>query len=49
MKFQQETLGVPVITYGPTRDFPAFYSGLSNFKVLSSVISFIIINPANTE
>lgn len=28
-----ETLGVPVISYGPTEDFPAFYSRHSGFKV----------------
>ncbi|KAI0639484.1 indigoidine synthase A-like protein [Trametes polyzona] len=27
-----ETLGVPVISYGPTDDFPAFYSRRSGFK-----------------
>lgn len=27
-----ETLGVPVISYGPTEDFPAFYSRHSGFK-----------------
>ncbi|KAA1471543.1 indigoidine synthase A-like protein [Dentipellis sp. KUC8613] len=26
-----ETLGVPVVTYGPTNDFPAFYSRKSGF------------------
>jgi pseudouridine-5'-phosphate glycosidase/pseudouridine kinase len=29
----QETLGVPVVTYGETQDFPAFYSPSSGFKV----------------
>ncbi|KAH9165827.1 Indigoidine synthase A like protein-domain-containing protein [Lactarius sanguifluus] len=27
-----ETLGVPVVTYGETQDFPAFYSPSSGFK-----------------
>ncbi|KAI0335190.1 indigoidine synthase A-like protein [Cubamyces sp. BRFM 1775] len=27
-----ETLGVPVVSYGPTDDFPAFYSRSSGFK-----------------
>jgi len=27
-----ETLGVPVVTYGETQDFPAFYSPTSGFK-----------------
>ena len=30
---KQETLGVPVVTYGETQDFPAFYSPSSGFKV----------------
>lgn len=30
-----ETLGVPVLTYGSTSDFPAFYSAKSGFKVLT--------------
>lgn len=30
---EQETLGVPVVTYGKTQDFPAFYSPSSGFKV----------------
>lgn len=30
---EQETLGVPVITYGETQDFPAFYTPSSGFKV----------------
>lgn len=30
---EQETLGVPVVTYGETQDFPAFYSPSSGFKV----------------
>jgi len=29
----KETLGVPVVTYGQTDDFPAFYSPKSGFKV----------------
>ena len=29
----QETLGVPVVTYGENQDFPAFYSRSSGFKV----------------
>jgi pseudouridine-5'-phosphate glycosidase len=29
----QETLGVPVVTYGENQDFPAFYSPSSGFKV----------------
>ena len=29
----QETLGVPVVTYGESQDFPAFYSPSSGFKV----------------
>ena len=29
----QETLGIPVVTYGETQDFPAFYSPSSGFKV----------------
>ena len=29
----KETLGVPVVTYGRTDDFPAFYSPKSGFKV----------------
>ncbi|EIW86777.1 indigoidine synthase A-like protein [Coniophora puteana RWD-64-598 SS2] len=27
-----ETLGVPVLTYGPTKDFPAFYTRTSGFQ-----------------
>jgi pseudouridylate synthase / pseudouridine kinase len=30
---EQETLGVPVVTYGETQDFPAFYSPSSGYKV----------------
>jgi pseudouridine-5'-phosphate glycosidase/pseudouridine kinase len=30
---EQETFGVPVVTYGETQDFPAFYSPCSGFKV----------------
>ena len=30
---KQETLGVPVVTYGETQDFPAFYTPDSGFKV----------------
>lgn len=29
----QETLGVPVISYAKTNDFPAFYTARSGFKV----------------
>ncbi|KAI9065809.1 indigoidine synthase A-like protein [Trametes sanguinea] len=29
---RSETLGVPVVSYGPTDDFPAFYSRRSGFK-----------------
>jgi pseudouridine-5'-phosphate glycosidase len=29
----QETLGVPVVTYGETHDFPAFYTPSSGYKV----------------
>lgn len=29
----QETLGIPVVTYGETQDFPAFYSPSSGFEV----------------
>lgn len=29
----QETLGVPVVSYSPTYDFPAFYSRRSGFMV----------------
>ena len=29
----QETLGVPVVTYGENQDFPAFFSPSSGFKV----------------
>lgn len=29
----QETLGVPVVSYAKTEDFPAFYSRRSGFKV----------------
>jgi len=29
---KQETLGVPVVTYGETEDFPAFYSPSSGFR-----------------
>jgi hypothetical protein len=32
-QYKQETLGVPVVTYGETQDFPAFYSPSSGFKV----------------
>jgi pseudouridine-5'-phosphate glycosidase/pseudouridine kinase len=32
-QYEQETLGVPVVTYGETQDFPAFYSPSSGFKV----------------
>lgn len=31
---KQETLGVPVVTYGETQDFPAFYTPNSGFKVV---------------
>ena len=30
---QQETLGVPVVSFADTDDFPAFYSRRSGFKV----------------
>jgi len=33
IQLEQETLGVPVVTYGETQDFPAFYSPTSGFKV----------------
>jgi len=33
IQLEQETLGVPVVTYGETHDFPAFYSPRSGFKV----------------
>jgi pseudouridine-5'-phosphate glycosidase len=33
IQYEQETLGVPVVTYGETQDFPAFYSPSSGFKV----------------
>ena len=33
MQRAQETLGIPVVTYGETQDFPAFYSPSSGFKV----------------
>lgn len=33
IQYEQETLGVPVITYGETQDFPAFYTPSSGFKV----------------
>ncbi len=33
IQHEQETLGVPVVTYGETQDFPAFYSPSSGFKV----------------
>ena len=33
IQVEQETLGVPVVTYGETQDFPAFYSPASGFKV----------------
>ena len=42
IQYEQETLGVPVVTYGETQDFPAFYSPSSGFKVwlrLSSINS----------
>ena len=29
----QETLGVPVLSYAKTNDFPAFYTPRSGFKV----------------
>lgn len=32
-KLTQETLGVPVVSYGETRDFPAFFSRKSGFTV----------------
>ena len=44
IQHEQETLGVPVVTYGETQDFPAFYSPSSGFKVrphFSSVDSTI--------
>ena len=31
--FLQETLGVPVLSYSKTNDFPAFYTPRSGFKV----------------
>ena len=33
IQHEQETLGVPVVTYGESQDFPAFYSPSSGFKV----------------
>jgi pseudouridine-5'-phosphate glycosidase/pseudouridine kinase len=33
IQYEQETLGVPVVTFGETQDFPAFYSPSSGFKV----------------
>jgi len=30
---EQETLGVPVVTYGESHNFPAFYSPNSGYKV----------------
>jgi pseudouridylate synthase / pseudouridine kinase len=33
MQREQETLGIPVVTYGETQDFPAFYSPSSGFSV----------------
>lgn len=32
MAMLQETLGVPVVSYGKTDDFPAFYTRKSGFK-----------------
>lgn len=29
----QETLGIPVVAYGESRDFPAFFSRTSGFTV----------------
>lgn len=34
-QLSQETLGVPVLSYAETDDFPAFYSRCSGFKVQS--------------
>lgn len=33
----QETLGVPVISYAESNDFPAFYTRKSGFKVCSEL------------
>lgn len=37
----QETLGVPVISYADSNDFPAFYSRKSGFKVCPRVVDMI--------
>ena len=39
----QETLGVPVVTYGETHDFPAFYTPSSGYKV---GLRFVRVNSA---
>ena len=41
IQYEQETLGVPVVTYGETQDFPAFYSPSSGFKVRLGFIGVI--------
>ena len=42
IQYGQETLGVPVVTYGETQYFPAFYSPSSGFKVR---LRFLPLNP----
>jgi len=42
IQYEQETLGVPVVTYGETQYFPAFYSPSSGFKVR---LRFSSVNP----
>lgn len=39
----QETLGVPVLSYSKTDDFPAFYTAHSGFKVTVPPILIITI------
>lgn len=39
----QETLGVPVISYADSSDFPAFYTRKSGFKVCPRAINMIVM------
>lgn len=45
----KETQGVPVITYGDSKDFPAFFTPKSGFQVLHIVALFVHILTIATE
>jgi pseudouridine-5'-phosphate glycosidase len=42
--FIQETLGVPVVSYAATYDFPAFYSGRSGLEVRAYQIIDVLVH-----